>query len=320
MTDWHPIWQNIRDWHDAGRRLALATVVATWGSSPRPVGSNMIIDDHGGLEGSVSGGCIEGAVITAAEEAMATHIPRLLDFTVSNDQAWQVGLSCGGRVRVLVESIEQKLPFVDKILGATAPVILITNCITGETVFQPGVDYAQKSRLTEVDGQVLFTQVFDQPLKLFIIGAVHITQAMVKIARSLDIAATVIDPRTSFASAARFPDVDLCLDWPDEALMAREITSGTAIVTLSHDPKLDDPALEVALKSPAFYIASLGSRKTHAARVERLTARGLAAAEIGRIHGPAGLDLGAKTPAEIALSVMAQMMSVYRKGGADEVR
>jgi len=314
-TDWHPIWQNIRDWHDAGRRLALATVVETWGSSPRPVGSNMIIDDQGAIEGSVSGGCIEGAVITAAMEVMESQTPQILDFTVSNDQAWEVGLSCGGRVRVLVEAIEAKLPFVERILAATGPVILQTDCKSGETSLRAGDHNAGKSRLVETDGQVVFTQVFEQPVKLYIIGAVHITQAMVKIGRSLDIAVTVIDPRTTFASPARFPDVDdLCSDWPDEALMAREITSGTAIVTLTHDPKLDDPALEVALKSPAFYIASLGSRRTHAARVERLAAKGFTEDQIGRIHGPAGLDLGAKTPAEIALSVMAEMISIYRNG------
>jgi len=315
-TDWHPIWQNIRDWHDAGRRLGLATVVETWGSSPRPVGSNMIIDDQGAIEGSVSGGCIEGAVISAAMEVMESHSPQMLDFTVSNDQAWEVGLSCGGRVRVLVEPIEAKLPFVSRILAATGPVILQTDCKSGETTLRPGDRNAGKSRLVETDGQVIFTQVFEQPVKLYIIGAVHITQAMVKIARSLDIAVTVIDPRTTFASPARFPDGNLCTDWPDEALMAREITSGTAIVTLTHDPKLDDPALEVALKSPAFYIASLGSRRTHAARVERLLARGFTEDQIGRIHGPAGLDLGAKTPAEIALSVMAEMMSIYRNGAS----
>ena len=161
---------------------------------------------------------------------------------------------------------------------------------------------------------MIFTQLLEQPLKLIIIGAVHITQAMVKIAQSLDIGVTVIDPRTTFASAVRFPNIDLCTDWPDEALRDRNITSGTAIVTLTHDPKLDDAALEVALKSDCFYIASLGSRKTHAARVERLTARGFTPEQIARIHGPAGLNLGAKTPAEIALSVLAQMISLYRTG------
>lgn len=313
-SDWKPLWQNIRDWNGAGRKIALATVVDTWGSSPRPTGSMMIVDDQGEIEGSVSGGCIEGAVITAALEVITSKTPRMLDFTVSNDQAWEVGLSCGGRVRVLVEPIEQKLPFVDEILRATGPVMLKTDCKTGESIFLNCDDTAQKSRLIETAGQVIFTQVFAQSLKLFIIGAVHITQAMVKIARSLDIAATVIDPRTAFASKARFPGCDLCTDWPDEALNVRDITSATAIITLSHDPKLDDPALEIALKSPAFYIASLGSGKTHAARIKRLGERGFTADEIGRIHGPAGLRIGAKTPAEIALSVLAEMIAIYRNG------
>ncbi len=319
-SDWKPIWQNIKDWHEAGRGVAIATVVETWGSSPRPTGSMMIVDDQGAIEGSVSGGCIEGAVIQAASEVMSSKEPRMLEFSVSNDQAWEVGLSCGGRVRVLVESISEKLPFMDNILTAKEPVVLTTDCTTGKTIFALGNNNAAKSKLREQGGQVVFTQILEQPLKLMIIGAVHITQAMVKIAAALDIDVAVIDPRTTFASKIRFPGIDLCTDWPDEALETREITSGTAIVTLTHDPKLDDAALQVALNSPAFYIASLGSRKTHAARVERLSARGMTEEQIARIHAPAGLDLGAKTPAEIALSVMAQMISSYRNGNSDEIR
>lgn len=313
-TDWKPIWQNIKDWHGAGRKLALATVVDTWGSSPRPTGSIMIVDDRGAMEGSVSGGCIEGAVIQAAQEVMQSDTPQMLEFSVSNDQAWEVGLSCGGRVRVLVESITEKLPFMDDILSASGPIILKTDCRTGKTTFATGDNTAGKSKLEETGDQVVFTQILEQSLNLIVIGAVHITQAMVKIAHSLDIAVMVIDPRTTFASKIRFPDVELCTDWPDEALEEMEITSGTAIVTLTHDPKLDDAALEVVLKSNAFYIASLGSRKTHAARVERLSAKGFTEQQIARIHAPAGLSIGAKTPAEIALSVMAEMISTYRNG------
>jgi len=313
-SDWKPIWQTIKLWHEAGRKIALATVVDTWGSSPRPTGSMMIVDEAGAIEGSVSGGCIEGAVIQAAQDVMTSKIPQILDFSVSNDQAWEVGLSCGGRVRVMVEPIEAKLPFMDNILSAICPVMLITDCLTGKTSFS-ACGASEKSKLENRDGKIIFHQILEPPLKLFIIGAVHITQAMVKIAQSLDIAVLVIDPRTTFASEARFSGVELSTDWPDEALAAQEITSGTAIVTLTHDPKLDDPALEVALKSDAFYIASLGSRKTHAARTARLLAKGFSEAEIARIHGPAGLSLGAKTPAEIALSVMAEMIGLYRQGG-----
>ncbi len=313
-SDWKPIWQNIKQWHEAGRKLALATVVDTWGSSPRPTGSMMIVDDQGAIEGSVSGGCIEGAVIQAASEVMTSREPRMMEFSVTNDQAWEVGLSCGGRVRVLVEAITEKLPYMDQILTAVGPVILTTDCSTGETIFALGDNNAGKSKLSETENGAIFTQILEQPIKLIVIGAVHITQAMVKIAQTLDIDITVVDPRTTFASADRFPGIDLCTDWPDDALMSREITSGTAIVTLTHDPKLDDAALLVALKSNSFYIASLGSRKTHAARVERLTAQGITAEQIARIHAPAGLGIGAKTPAEIALSVMAQMISTYRNG------
>lgn len=313
-SDWKPIWEKVKLWHDAGRDIVLATVINTWGSSPRPTGSYMIIDNHGNIEGSVSGGCIEGAVIIAAQDVMVGKKPQILTFSVSNDQAWEVGLSCGGQVRVLVESIEAKLPFIDAILEATRPVMLITDCISGVTQMQSCDDLSQKSKLTEENGAIQFTQILEQPIRMIVIGAVHITQAMVKMAQSLDIDISVIDPRTTFASSMRFPDVDLCCEWPDEAMAKREITSGTAIITLTHDPKLDDPALELAIKSNAFYIAALGSKKTHAARRERLVAKGYTAEEIERIHGPAGLRLGAKTPAEIALSVVGQMISIYRTG------
>ncbi len=312
-SDWKPIWQTIKLWHEAGREIALATVVDTWGSSPRAAGSMMIVDEGGAIEGSVSGGCIEGAVIQAGQDVMTSKTPQILDFSVSNDQAWEVGLSCGGRVRVMVEPIEAKLPFMDKILSAICPVMLITDCLSGKTSFAE-CGASEKSRLQDKDGTLTFHQILEPPLKLFIIGAVHITQAMVKIAQSLDITTLVIDPRTTFASEARFSGIELSTDWPDEALAAQEITSAAAIVTLTHDPKLDDPALEIALKSKAFYIASLGSRKTHAARTARLLAKGFSETEIARIHGPAGLSLGAKTPAEIALSVMAEMIGLYRRG------
>ncbi len=316
-SDWKPIWEKIKAWHGDGRKVALATVVDTWGSSPRPTGSYMIVGEDGAIEGSVSGGCIEGAVIEVAQNIIKngniSHKPQILDFSVSNDQAWEVGLSCGGHVRVMVESIEEKLPYIDDILLATETVILTTDYTTGATTISFDGNNSQKSGLSEEE-PIVFTHVLEQPLKLFVIGAVHITQAMVKIAQSLDISVTVIDPRRAFATTARFPEGTLCLDWPDEALLDREITSGTAIVTLTHDPKLDDLALEVALKSNSFYIASLGSRKTHAARRERLQVKGFKDEQIKRIYGPAGLSIGAKTPAEIALSVMAQMISVYRNG------
>lgn len=169
-----------------------------------------------------------------------------------------------------------------------------------------------RSGTHEADGQSYFINIFNPPLRLMIIGAVHISQALVPLAQLTGYEVTVIDPRTAFASADRFPGLALDTDWPDEALERLAPDRRSAVVTLTHDPKLDDPALEIALKSPAFYIAALGSRKTHGARIERLAAAGFTEAEMTRIHGPAGLDIGARTPAEIALSVMAQMTLALR--------
>ena len=246
----------MRDWKDAGHKFALATVVETWGSSPRPVGSHLILRDDGMMEGSVSGGCVEGAVIAALEELMDGGVPRILDFSVSSEQAWQVGLSCGGRIRVLVEGMNAKANLIEDVLSAKTEQRVETDVNNGETDLNPSVTASSKSELVEVDGNLSFVHILTQPLELVIIGAVHVSQAMVKMAEVLNVNSTVIDPRRAFAQSERFPDHTLVDDWPDDALSRMDITSGTAIVTLTHDSKLDDAALEVALKSPAFYIAS----------------------------------------------------------------
>ena len=173
-----------------------------------------------------------------------------------------------------------------------------------------------KGTTVETDDGPLFIQVFNPPLRLIVVGAVHIAQALVPMASLVAYDVTVVDPRRSFASDARFPGVTVRTDWPDEALDELKPDARTAVVTLTHDPKLDDPALDLALRSEAFYIAALGSRRTHAGRLERLTALGHDQVALARIHGPAGLDIGAVSPAEIALSVMAEMTSVLRQEGA----
>jgi xanthine dehydrogenase accessory factor len=170
-----------------------------------------------------------------------------------------------------------------------------------------------RGRTIEAEGGPLFIQPFNPPLRLIVVGAVHISQSLVPMARLLGYDVTVVDPRRAFATDARFPDVAVRHDWPDEALAELRPDARTAVVTLTHDPKIDDPALDVALKSEAFYIAALGSKRTHAGRLERLAALGHDKVALGRIHGPAGLDIGAESPAEIALSVMAQMTLVLRQ-------
>ena len=172
---------------------------------------------------------------------------------------------------------------------------------------------SDKGRVVDVDGREIFVQPFNPPLRLILVGAVHISQALAPMASLAGYDVTVVDPRRAFATDDRFPGIVVNREWPDDALTELAPDTRTGVVTLTHDPKLDDPALDVALGTPAFYIASLGSKRTHAARLERLAELGHAADTLARIHGPAGLALGASSPAEIAVSVMAQMTSVLRQ-------
>ena len=277
------------------------------------------------MTGSVSGGCVEGAVVTEALEAMADRRPRILTFGVSDETAFAVGLACGGTIRVLVEPVgegAEALPaplLADLVAARAAPraVALVTNTETWARELVPaGTNEAVDARLRadrsgiEEDGH--FIAVHNPPLRLIVVGAVHIAQPLLTIARACGYAPTLIDPRGAFGSEARFPGETILDDWPDEALATLALDARTAIVTLTHDPKLDDPALQFALRSPVFCIGALGSKKTHAKRVDRLTAAGFTEAEIARIAAPVGLNIGARTPAEIAVSIMAQITAALR--------
>ena len=313
-------------WHRAGQGAALATVVETWGSAPRQAGSQMAISGAGEMLGSVSGGCVEGAVIAEAIEALADRIPRLLTFGVSDETAFAAGLACGGTIRVLVEPVgdgaaalsEPMLALLVQARADGRALALVTGTADWHrALVTPGQDAAVDARLRadrsgmEEDGR--FVAVHNPPLRLIVVGAVHIAQPLLTIGRECGYACTLIDPRAAFGSSARFPGEAIHDDWPDEALAALAPDARTAIVTLTHDPKLDDPAIRVALRSGAFYLGCLGSKKTHARRVDRLVAEGFSPDEIFRIHAPVGLDIGAKTPAEIAVSVMAQIIQTLRK-------
>ena len=293
-TDWKNIWQTIREWDGEGRKMALATVVKTWGSSPRPVGSHLVIDADGHMEGSVSGGCVDGVVVTAARDCINTKKGELLQFEVATDQAWEVGLSCGGEVHILVEPLINIPEKVSYLLDNDANTIKKLH-----------------SETKMIDGN-FFTHEYKPALKMIVVGAVHISQGLVSMAKTLDIDVILVDPRTAYASEERFPDIDFITSWPDEALKKIGINASTAIVTLSHDPKLDDSALEIAVRSEAFYIAALGSLKTQKERKKRLKEKGFSEDEVARIHGPAGLDIGALEPAEIALSILSELVATRR--------
>jgi xanthine dehydrogenase accessory factor len=305
------------EWHAGGHGVALALVMQTWGSSPRPAGSVMIIRDDQSIEGSVSGGCVEGAVIEAAGEAIASGQGQRLDFGVADATAWEVGLSCGGRIAVLVVPIAAggidagRLGDLAANLRAREPVMLCLDAATGawlDTGKEAGPDV---SGIDPETGHFYLIQ--KPPRRVIVIGGVHITQFLAPMARLAGYDVMVIDPRAAFTAPERFPDIATHTGWPDEVMQDTRPDANTAIVTLTHDPKIDDPGLEAALSSEAFYIACLGSRRTHAARLERLAAKGFDQAQLARLQGPAGLDIGANTPAEIAVSILAQMIAAERK-------
>ena len=307
-------------WHRAGKAAALATVVQTWGSAPRRVGSQLAISAEGEIAGSVSGGCVEGAVVAEALDAIEAGRPLMLEYGVSDDDAFAVGLACGGTIRVLVEPVGSVIPeaVLAELVAARAarqPVAYVTGMNTARRLERAG--HAERFRMDRSgfeEDAATFVAIHNPPLRLIVVGAVHIAQGLLPMARIAGFDPLVVDPRDSFASPDRFPGERLIRDWPDTALREAGLDARSALVLLTHDPKLDNAALEVALDSAAFYIGALGSTRTHAKRVARLQARGMGAAQIARIHAPIGLDIGAAGPAEIAVSILAEMIRVLRRG------
>jgi xanthine/CO dehydrogenase XdhC/CoxF family maturation factor len=348
-------------WRAAGRKVALATVARTWGSSPRPAGSKLAVNDATEFVGSVSGGCIEGAVIQEALEVMATGVSRVLEFGVSDETAWQVGLACGGKVEVFVEAVDldagvdagpgagrgSSRAVLEELLEARRakrPVVLVTPLdgsahrvmpvwpvwpvrpvppgpagepATGDALAAAVAEVARRDQaeVVEVCGGARLLEPQLAPLRLIIVGAVHVAQPLAEMARLAGFAVTIVDPRRAFATAARFPGQALVVSWPDDALAELAPDARTAVVTLTHDPKLDDPALVAALGSPAFYVGCLGSKKTHAARRVRLGERGVGEPALDRLRGPVGLKIGARTPPEIAVSILAEIVAALRGAG-----
>lgn len=313
------------DWHRRGNGAALATVIETWGSAPRPVGSQLVVSGEGEMEGSVSGGCVEGAVVIESIDCLEKGEATVLEFGVADEQAFAVGLACGGRIRVLVEPVGRVIPveMLEALVDARAAreqVAYVVNPETGARRLVTGQGDALEAEIAErfrtdksgFEGD-WFIGIHNPPLRMAIVGAVHIAQALVPMARLAGYDPVVIDPRPAFGAEARFPGETLMEDWPDEALAVYGLDPRTAVVTLTHDPKLDDPAIRAALGSDCFYLGCLGSTRTHAKRVERLREAGFSEAQIARIHGPVGLDIGAQGPAEIAISIMAEITSRLRK-------
>ena len=304
-------------WLKQKRRLALATVISTWGSSPRPVGGQMAIDQNGEIIGSVSGGCIEGAVISEGINSIKDGKSRIKDYGISNDMAWEVGLACGGELKVLI----QPLDIEDKIIYS------IVKSIKKREIIKLRIDCSNGSRKIDntLDNQISlfdktkneFIHIIDPKPRLFIVGAVHIAQALVSLAYVADYEIILIDPRDHFATEDRFPNCKIINEWPDEALSKFHLDKSSHLVTLTHDPKIDDLALIFCIKKSFGYIGSLGSKKTHHIRCERLLKKGFNKKELSKIHGPIGLDINAKTPAEIATSILAEIIN-YRRSINDK--
>ena len=288
-----------------GEKLAIATVVSTWGSAPRPRGSHMLVHADGRFEGSVSGGCVESDILQTAAEVIAGAPFQVKRYGVADAAAWEVGLPCGGEIAVMVQPVSAEgfdPELFDRIAEAREDgrsLTVTTDLATGHSDLRP------------VETGEIFANRYDPPRRLLIVGAVQIAQSLAALAATLGIATVVIDPRGRFLTEERFPGVTLDDRWPDEAIAAWRPGPATAVVTLSHDIKIDDPALIAALASDAAYVGALGSRRSHAARRERLAAAGLTEAAIDRIDGPVGIDIGAIGPSEIALSIAAAMVGAF---------
>jgi len=306
-------------WLEDGLSVALVTVINTWGTAPRPVGSLLAVCQDGRFEGSVSGGCIEGAVIKESETVLETGEPRSMTFGVSDEQAWEVGLTCGGEITVYL----RKIPSAEylKSLEAAIPSVLAINLETGEEWRMGESDFpstlgvaAQNALTDDKSGPVVdtpyFLQALNPPLRMIVVGAVHITQALAPMAALAGFDVSVIDPRQAYATPERFPDVRLLTDWPDEAMANLKPDARTAIVLLCHDSKIDDPGLIAALRSDAYYIGALGSRRTQEKRRNRMFEEGFSEDDLARIKGPVGLDLGGRSHAEIAVSILAEAIAM----------
>jgi xanthine dehydrogenase accessory factor len=334
-------------WRQHGEPIALATVVQTWGSSPRQAGAKMALTPAGRMAGSVSGGCVEGAVFEAGVQSLKSGRPELLHFGVADETAWEVGLACGGSIDVFVQplddgfyaaaraALEAEKPFaVVTVVAADTPDLLGRALLVDDSgpawgqlgggLDTDAIEAAQRAlaegrsqRVALAQGVDAFIEAVLPPPTLVVVGGVHITIALVRLAQALGYRTVVVDPRKAFGSQERFAHADRLIQaWPDEALRQVPLTRSTAIAMLTHDPKLDDPALKIALPSPAFYVGALGSRNTQAKRRQRLLAEGLTEAQLDRLHGPIGLDLNAGTPEEIALSIMAEIVATRNAGAA----
>ncbi len=339
------ILNTMNRWLEEGRQAALATVVKTWGSAPRRVGSKMGITAEMAMIGSVSGGCVEGAVVEEAVASLKDGQPRLLKFGVADDTAWEVGLTCGGSIEVYVEPLNQAwwqtlsgLAQNDRfgmtitllegeqigekaLLDAQAQVLYQTDKLSDETLAaMKALPRTSKSGVQKMGETRVMIDIQAQRPHLILIGGVHVSIPLQEMARQLGFRVSIVDPRSAFASAERFPDVaNILRSYPDKALPQLGLDGSAYLAVLTHDPKIDDKALITALPASIPYVGVLSSSRTHRQRVARLKQAGLSDDLIAQIRTPIGIDIGASTPEEIAVCILAEIIAV-RNGVRDEVR
>jgi xanthine dehydrogenase accessory factor len=336
---------HIPRWQEMGEQVATATVVRVSGSAPRPVGSRLIVTGEGEFAGSVSGGCVENAAIEESLAVLRDGRPRLVHYGITSEMAWEVGLACGGRLDVFIQPADPDIwrrladltalerPCVllsiigenEKagtqaivVPGEPSPEFPVPEAITQALALLSGQAGPVEPVVRTLGGYEVLLEPFMPPPQLIIFGGVDAAGPLSEMAQVLGFQTIIVDPRRAFANRERFPDADQVLVlWPGAAFEKLSVDSRTAIVILTHDPKLDEPALVGALKTPAFYIGAIGSRKTHAGRAERLVEAGAAPESLGRIHGPIGLDLGGRSIEELALSILSEIIAVRngRPGG-----
>ena len=324
----HDVLEAARSWLDKDGRVALATVVGTWGSAPVGVGGQMVVAPDGRFEGSVSGGCVEGEVIAEAEDILASGKPKTLEFGVADETAWQVGLPCGGQIKVFVERLDKSegLPLIARALDARTNrrgLVVRTRLADGrhemfgrddssaDAAIRQHFESGESELMETPDGEV-FVHAMVPPARVLIIGATHIGQILAQLVKIAGYEVMVIDPRTAFAAEARFPGIRLDTEWPQDTIPKIGLDPYTAVVALAHVGHIDDEALKLAMRSECFYVGALGSRRNHAKRTQRLKEAGFSEEEIKRIHSPIGINIGAQSPQEIAISIMAELVLALR--------
>jgi len=319
------VLQTLERWAAEGTPVAIATVVDTERSAPRMPGAVLAVSDGGEVVGSVTGGCVEPAVYGEARDVLAGGAPRLKTYGIADDEAFEVGLPCGGTVHIFVDRLDPELvaPIVEAVREERP--IALEIAITGENTGAkrlvgpddggPAAELLHRGETAILDtpeGQIFVSSFAPRP-NMYVFGAVDHAAAVASVGRFLGYRVTVCDARAKFVTPERFPDVDdLVVEWPDRFLSQAPVDERTVICVLTHDHKFDVPVLKVALGTDAGYIGAMGAKRTNADRAERLRAEGVTDEEIARIHAPIGLKIGSKTPEEVAVAIAAQIVQVMR--------